>query len=69
MPISQALTCEDELLNATETSLDDNNCLIHTFSLVIICKLLLAVVSITCYHYYPRYWKKQKHEHIKRNHY
>ena len=39
--------CEDEILNATEASLDDRkvtrekiNCLIHTVSLVVICFLL-----------------------------
>ena len=38
------LECEDKTLNAIENSLDDkkvtckkNNCLIHTFSLEIIC--------------------------------
>ena len=48
-----ALECEDEILNRTETLLNDkkvacarNNCLIHTFSLVIICFLLLALVFI-----------------------
>ena len=47
------LECEDEILNRTETLLNDkkvactrNNCLIHTFSLVIICFLLLALVFI-----------------------
>ena len=41
------LVCEDEILNATEASLDDRkvtrekiNCLIHTVSLVVICFLL-----------------------------
>ena len=49
------LTCEYEILNTTETPLNnkiaifENNCLIHTISLVIICLLLLAVVSIS-YH-------------------
>ena len=49
------LEFEDEILNTTETSLDDkesnmrkNNCLIHTTSLVIISLLLLLVVSIGC---------------------
>ena len=49
------LECEDEILNLTETSLEDknlscekNNCLIHTISLVIICFLLLVVASIGC---------------------
>ena len=45
------LTCEDEVLNTTETTLDDDkatiekyNCLIHTISLVIICLLLLLLL-------------------------
>ena len=33
----------------------------HTISLVIICTLLLAVVSIGCFYYYTRYSKKQEH--------
>ena len=47
------LEYEDEILNTTETLLIDkkvacarNNCLIYTFSLVIICFLLLALVFI-----------------------
>ena len=52
------LTCEDEILNTTETSLDneiaisENNCLI---SLVIVCTLLLTIFYIVCYYYYTRY--------------
>ena len=60
------LESEDEILNTTETSLDDkketcekSNRLIDTVSLIVICMLLLAVVSIACYYYYTRYWKKQ----------
>ena len=50
------LECEDEILNATENSLDDEivtckKCLIHTTSLVITCFLLLAVISNGCYYY------------------
>ena len=52
------LACEDEILNTSDTSVDDtkvrcekSNCLIHTISLVIICMLLLTVVSIGCYYY------------------
>ena len=46
------MSCEDKILNATETSLDDkkvtckeNNCLIHTILLVVKCLLLLAVIT------------------------
>ena len=55
------LTFEDEILNTTETSLDneiaisENNCLI---SLVILFTLLLTIFYIGCYYYYTRYWKK-----------
>ena len=62
------LESEDEILNTTETSLDDkkvtskkDNCLIHTISLIIICLLLLAAVSIGCYYYYTRYWTKKEY--------
>ena len=55
------LACEDEMLNKTETSLDDkkvtcekNNCRIPTISLVTICLLLLAVISINCYYYHAK---------------
>ena len=61
------LACEDEILNATENSLDDkkitlkkNTRFIHTISLVIACLLLLIVISIGCFYYYTGYWKKQK---------
>ena len=62
-----ALTCEDEILNATEISFDnkiaicENNCLIHTVLLVNICTFLLVLVSTGCYYYYTKYRKKQKH--------
>ena len=53
--VKLVLACENEILNTTETSHDDkkvtceeNICLIHTVSLVIICLLLLAV-SIGCF--------------------
>ena len=59
------LACEDEILNATENSLDDkkitlkkNTRFIHTISLVIACLLLL--IYIGCFYYYTGYWKKQK---------
>ena len=62
------LACEDEILNANETSLDDkkvtyekNNCLIYTISVVVV----LVVISISCYYYYTRHWiKKSPHYHI-----
>ena len=59
--------CEDEILNTIETIHDnkaaicENNWLMQTMSLVIICTLLLASVSIGCYYYYTRHWKKEKH--------
>ena len=65
------LACEDEMLNMTETSPDDknvickkSNCLIHTISLVIICLLLLPVVSVDCYYYYTRDYKKKRKQSI-----
>ena len=66
------IACEDEILNTTETLLDDKkytcekrNCLIHIISLVITCTLLLTVISTGCYYYYTRYCKKQNiHHHI-----
>ena len=48
------LICQDEILNTTETSLDNklvvwgNNRFIHTILLVITCSLLLVIVSIGC---------------------
>ena len=55
------LECEDEMLNRTDTLVDDNieacekdNCFIQTISLVIICLLLLVVVSTRCHYYYTR---------------
>ena len=56
-------TWEDEISNTNETSLDnetaicENNFLNQTISLVIICTLLLAVLSVGCYFYYARYWE------------
>ena len=56
------LTCEAEILNTTEISLDNKKvaCLIHTYliSLVTISVLLLIIVSIGCYYFYKRYWNK-----------
>ena len=37
---------------------EKSDCLIHTISLIIICLLLLTVISISCYYYYMRCWKK-----------
>ena len=54
------LVCKDEILKATETSLDNEkvtcekkNCLIQTTSLVILCSFLVFM-SISCYYYYTR---------------
>ena len=62
------LACEDEILNTTQTSLDDkkvtreeNNCLIRTISLIIIC-LLLLTVSIAWYYYYTRNWVNKEYK-------
>ena len=62
------LECEDEILNTSETLLDDknitrkkSNCLIHTFLLIIICLVLLVVIYVSCYFYYTQYQSKQKH--------
>ena len=62
------LECEDEILNTTETWLEDknlscekNNCLIHTISLVIICFLLLVVASIGCCSDETWDWSKKEH--------
>ena len=61
------LACEDEILNTTETSLDDekvtckkNNCLIHTISLAILWLLVLVIVLISSYFYYKKHRSKQK---------
>ena len=62
------LSCEDEILNTTENSLDNekvtcakNNYIIHKISLVIICFLLLVVISVSCYYYYTRDWIKKEY--------
>ena len=62
------LECEDEILNTTETLLNDkkslckkSNYLIHTISLAIICFLLLVFICVGCYFYYTKYQPKQKH--------
>ena len=54
------LVCVDEILNTTERSFGnkisvcENNSLIHTISLIVICRLLLAAVFIGCYYYYKK---------------
>ena len=59
----------DEILNATETSLNDKKVafeksLIYTISFVIICLLLLAATCFSCYFYYKDYRSKQPfHQH------
>ena len=52
--VKLVLECENEMLNRTYTSVDDNkeacekdNCFIHTILLLIICFWLLVVVSVT----------------------
>ena len=59
--VKLVLECEDEMLDRTDTSVDNNkeacekdNYFIHTISLVIICLWLLVVVSTLCYYYYTR---------------
>ena len=61
-----ALECEDEILNRTETLLNDkkvtyakSNCLIRTISLVIICLCLLVVICVSCYFYQRKYRSKK----------
>ena len=62
------LECECEILNTTETLLNDkkvacpkSNCLIYNISLVIICLLLLVDICLSCFIYYEKYRPKQKH--------
>ena len=57
------LECEDEILNTTESSLDDkkvtcgkSNFLIHTISLVII----FLLIRVNCYFCHTKYQSKQK---------
>ena len=66
------LECEDEILNTTETLLNDkkvahekSNCLLHTISLVIVYFLLLVVVCVSCYFFYTKYRLKQPFQNIK----
>ena len=69
LPIGKlGLECEDEILNTTETLLNDNrvayaksNCFIRAILFVIICLLLLVVICVSFYFYYRRYRPKQKH--------
>ena len=60
------LPCKDKILNTTDTiSIADkkitckNNCLTYIILLTIICLIQLAIVSISCYYYYTRYWLKK----------
>ena len=60
------LACEYETLKTTESLHDDKkvtrekyNCLINTVLLLIICLFILAVISVSCYHYYSGYWIKK----------
>ena len=62
------LACEDEILNATDTSFkhkkvtrEKNNCLIHTNSFAIISLLLLVIICISCYYYRTLHWIKKEH--------
>ena len=62
------MTCEDEKLNTTETSLVDkkvtceiNHCVIYTISLLIIYCLLSVVISISCYYYYAKHRVKREY--------
>ena len=61
-----ALASEEEILNATETSLKNekehekkkkNSCLIHSISLVVVSFVLLIFISINYYYFHT----KQKH--------
>ena len=60
------LECEDEMLNTIKISLVEikktckkNSCPIHKISLVIMCLLLVAVVSIGWYFFYTSDWIKK----------
>ena len=61
------LGCEDEILNTTESSLDDkkitwkSNYLIHTISLVAKCLWLLVAIFINYYYFYTKDWIKKKY--------
>ena len=62
------LKCEDEILDTTDTisityvkETCKNNCLIYIILLKIMCLILLAIVSISCYYYYTRYWTKREY--------
>ena len=50
------LKCEDEMLNTTETSLNDKKKPCEKKSLVIINFFLLAVPSISYYYYCTKDW-------------
>ena len=38
-----------------------SGCLVYTFSWVIICLLLIAVISGSCYYYHTKYWIKKEY--------
>ena len=60
--------CKDEVLNTTETLLNDkkvayakSNYFIYTILLEITYLLLLVVICVSCYFYYTKYQPKQKY--------
>ena len=63
------LECEDEILHKTDTISITNkkvtckhNCFIYITLLIIMCLILLAIVSISCfYYYYTRYCLKKEY--------
>ena len=61
------LACENEILNTTKNLLEnklaicENNCLIHTISLLILCTSLLTIAFISCCFYFTKHRLKQKH--------
>ena len=64
--VKLVLACENKILNRTKTLLHkkvtyEKKFLFHTISQINICALLLAVISIGCHYFWPRYWKKPKH--------
>ena len=64
------LTCEDEILNPTETTLVNSldkkiafkkdRCLTHPISLVVVYLFLLVVISINCYYCHTKHWSSSK---------
>ena len=60
------LACEDEMLNATDIiSITDkkvtckSNCLMYIVLLITICLILTAIISISSYYYYTKYFLKK----------